>query len=107
MPSIAEGRNRHVVDRFWRLRRGAGVEWRLRIVLDGKLNALRYFGSGDLRGEGEGKVYARGDAVACHDSPGGDHALFGWLGAGAGKVVVRAPVGGGGQSVEQTGGAER
>jgi hypothetical protein len=75
--SIAEGRNRHVVDRFWCFRRGAGVEWGLRIVFDSKLNALGYFGSGDLRGEGEGKVYAGGNAGMGHDLPGGDHELFG------------------------------
>ena len=101
------GRNCHVVDQFWCLRRGAGVEWGLRIVFDSKLNALGYFGSGDLRGEGEGKVYACGDAGAGHDPRGVDDALFGWLGAVGGKGVVGAAVGGGGQSVQQPGGAGR
>jgi hypothetical protein len=73
----------------------------MRIVFDSKLNALGHFGSGDLRGEGEGKVDAGGDAGAGHDSPGRDHALFGWLGAVGGKVAVGTPVGGGGQSAKQ------
>ncbi|MDT5243673.1 MAG: hypothetical protein QOD36_1049 [Mycobacterium sp.] len=57
--------------------------------------------------KGEGKVYAGGDAGAGHDSASGDHPLFGWLGAVGGKGVVGAPVGGGGQSVKQPGGAEQ
>jgi hypothetical protein len=76
-------------------------------VFYSQLNALGYFRSGNLRGEGQGKVYACGDAGASHDPPGGDDALFGWLGAVGGKGVVGAPVGGGGQSVQQPGGAGR
>ena len=60
----AEGRNRHVVDGFWRLGGGAGVEWGLRIVFDGELNGLGHFGSGDLRREGEGEIDASRDAGA-------------------------------------------
>ena len=64
---------------FGRLRRGAGIEWGLRIVLDIELNALGHFGSGDTRGEREGKVYTGGYARAGDDSPRGDYASFGWL----------------------------
>jgi hypothetical protein len=64
----------------------------MRIVFDRKLNSLCHFGSGDLRGQGKGKVYAGGDARARHDSPGGDHALFGRLRAVGGKFVEIADV---------------
>jgi len=77
------------------------------IVFDSKLNGLGHFGSRDLRGERERKVDAGRDAGASHDSPSGDHALFGWLCAVGRKGVVGAPVGGGGQSVKQPGGAEK
>src|ERR1700756_2326649 len=69
--SIAEGRNRHLQDRLWRLRRGAGVERGMRVIFDNELNALGQFGPGDIGGEREGKVYGGGDAGARPDSPGG------------------------------------
>jgi hypothetical protein len=79
----------------------------MRIVFDGELNRLCDFGSGDIRGEGEGKVNAGGDAGTGDDAPRGDDALFGGLGAIGGEVVVRAPMGGGRQSIEQPCGAEQ
>lgn len=53
----------------------------LRIVFDRELNALGHLGSRNIRSEGEGKVYAGGDAGTGYDSSGRDHAFFGWLGA--------------------------
>ena len=97
--SIAESRNRHVVDRLRRLRRGTGVERRMGIVFDGELNGLGDFGSCDIPGEGEGEIYACGDTGAGHDSPGRDDSLLGWRCSVGGKLVVGAPVGGGRQSV--------
>src|SRR3954469_15775097 len=104
--SRAECRNSHVVDRFRRLRRSTGVERWMRVVFDGELNGLRDFGPGNVRREGERKVYPRGDPGAGHDAARGDHALFGWHGTVGGEFVVGAPVCGGGQTVEQPGGAE-